>query len=45
MSPTSATNPGGEAQTRVVIELKKGADARVVEQLYEFTPLQQTFSS
>ncbi|MFO0833405.1 MAG: DNA gyrase subunit A [Phycisphaerales bacterium] len=36
---------GREAQTRVVIELKKGADARVVEkQLYEFTPLQQTFS-
>ncbi len=36
---------GREAQTRVVIELRKGADARVVEkQLYEFTPLQQTFS-
>jgi DNA gyrase subunit A len=36
---------GREAQSRIVIELKKGADARVVEnQLYEFTPLQQTFS-
>lgn len=36
---------GREAQTRIVIELKKGADAKVVEnQLYEFTPLQQTFS-
>ncbi|MBX3384788.1 MAG: DNA gyrase subunit A [Phycisphaeraceae bacterium] len=36
---------GREAQTRVVIDLKKGADPRVVEkQLYEFTPLQQTFS-
>ncbi|HYF15081.1 MAG TPA: DNA topoisomerase (ATP-hydrolyzing) subunit A [Phycisphaerales bacterium] len=36
---------GREAQTRIVIELKKGADARVVEnQLYEFTPLQATFS-
>lgn len=36
---------GREAQTRVVIELKKGADPRVVEkQLCEFTPLQQTFS-
>ncbi|HYE62666.1 MAG TPA: DNA gyrase subunit A [Phycisphaerales bacterium] len=36
---------GREAQTRIVIELKKGADPRVVEkQLYEFTPLQQTFS-
>jgi DNA gyrase subunit A len=36
---------GREARSRVVIELKKGADARVVEnQLYEFTPLQQTFS-
>jgi DNA gyrase subunit A len=36
---------GREAATRIVIELKKGADARVVEkQLFEFTPLQQTFS-
>lgn len=36
---------GREAQTRIVIELKKGADPAVVEnQLYEFTPLQQTFS-
>lgn len=36
---------GREAQTRIVIELKKGADPAVVErQLYEHTPLQQTFS-
>src|SRR5262245_25962581 len=36
---------GREAATRIVIELKKGADPGVVEkQLYEFTPLQQTFS-
>jgi DNA gyrase subunit A len=36
---------GREARTRIVIELKKGADPAVVEnQLYEFTPLQQTFS-
>lgn len=36
---------GRNAQSRVVIELKRGADARVVEnQLYQFTPLQQTFS-
>ncbi|MCL4743030.1 MAG: DNA gyrase subunit A [Phycisphaerales bacterium] len=36
---------GREAQTRIVIELKKGADPRVVEnQLFQFTPLQQTFS-
>lgn len=36
---------GREAQSRVVIELKKGADPRVVEnQLYQFTPLEQTFS-
>jgi DNA gyrase subunit A len=36
---------GREAQTRVVIELKRGVDPAVVEkQLYEFTPLQQTFS-
>ena len=34
-----------ENPTKVVIHLKKGADARVVEkQLYEFTPLQETFS-
>jgi len=36
---------GRQAQTRVVVELKKGADAQVVEnQLYQHTPLQQTFS-
>ncbi len=36
---------GREAQTRIVIELKKGADPRVVEnQLFEFTSLQDTFS-
>ncbi|MFG0327868.1 MAG: DNA gyrase subunit A [Phycisphaerales bacterium JB037] len=36
---------GRQAQTRIVIELKKGADASVVEnQLYQHTPLQQTFS-
>ncbi|HYE02160.1 MAG TPA: DNA gyrase subunit A [Phycisphaerales bacterium] len=36
---------GREARTRVVIELKRGADPAVVEnQLYEFTPLQMTFS-
>ncbi|MCB9845555.1 MAG: DNA gyrase subunit A [Phycisphaeraceae bacterium] len=36
---------GRAAQTRVVIELKKGADEGVVEnQLYQNTPLQQTFS-
>lgn len=36
---------GREAQTRIVIELKKGADPTVVEnQLYQFTPLQDTFS-
>jgi DNA gyrase subunit A len=36
---------GREAQTRIVIELKKGADPRVIEnQLYEFTQLQDTFS-
>lgn len=36
---------GREAQSRVVIELKRGADAGVVEkQLYQFTPLQQTFA-
>lgn len=34
-----------DAPTKVVLHLKKGADARVVEkQLYEFTPLQETFS-
>lgn len=32
-------------QSRIVIELKKGADATVVEkQLYQFTPLQSTIS-
>ncbi len=36
---------GREAQTRIVIELKKGADPRVIEnQLFEFTQLQDTFS-
>jgi len=36
---------GREAQTRIVVELKKGADPRIVEnQLYEFTSLQDTFS-
>ncbi len=36
---------GREAQTRIVVELKKGADPRVVEnQLYQFTSLQDTFS-
>jgi DNA gyrase subunit A len=36
---------GREAQTRIVIELKRGADSRVIEnQLYEFTQLQDTFS-
>ncbi len=36
---------GRDAQSRVVIDLKRGADAAVVEnQLYQFTPLQQTFS-
>jgi DNA gyrase subunit A len=36
---------GRNAQTRIVIELKKGADPGVVEnQLYQCTPLQQTFS-
>ena len=36
---------GRNARTRIVVELKRGADANVVEnQLYQFTPLQQTFS-
>ncbi len=36
---------GRQAQTRVVVELKKDADEGVVEnQLYQSTPLQQTFS-
>lgn len=36
---------GRNAQSRIVIELKKGADPGVVEnQLYQCTPLQQTFS-
>jgi len=35
---------GREAQTRVVVVLRKGADPEVVEkQLYEYTPLQSTF--
>ncbi|MFM1935455.1 MAG: gyrase subunit [Planctomycetota bacterium] len=36
---------GRDAQTRIVVVLKKNADPVVVEkQLYEFTPLQDTFS-
>jgi DNA gyrase subunit A len=36
---------GRDAQTRIVIEVKRGADPAVVEnQLYQYTPLQQTFS-
>jgi DNA gyrase subunit A len=36
---------GRDAQTRIVVVLKKNADPAVVEkQLYEFTPLQDTFS-
>ncbi|MFN0131508.1 MAG: DNA gyrase subunit A [Phycisphaerales bacterium] len=36
---------GREARTRVVVELKKNADPRVIEnQLYQFTQLQDTFS-
>ncbi|MFM8642945.1 MAG: DNA topoisomerase (ATP-hydrolyzing) subunit A, partial [Phycisphaerales bacterium] len=36
---------GRDAQTRIVVVLKKHADPAVVEkQLYEFTPLQDTFS-
>jgi len=36
---------GRNARTRIVVELKRGADPAVVEnQLYQFTPLQQTFS-
>ena len=36
---------GRNAQTRIVIELKKSGDPAVIEnQLYQFTPLQQTFS-
>ena len=36
---------GRAAQTRIVVELKKGADPAVVEnQIYQHTPLQQTFS-
>ena len=36
---------GRQARTRIVLELKKGASPEVVEnQLYQFTPLQQTFS-
>lgn len=34
-----------EVSCRVVVELKRGADPAVIEnQLYQFTPLQQTFS-
>ncbi len=36
---------GRDAQTRIVVVLKKNADPQVVEkQLYEFTPLQDTYS-
>ena len=36
---------GRDARTRIEVVLKKGADPDVVEnQLYEFTPLQSTFS-
>ena len=36
---------GRNARSRIVVELKKGADPAVVEnQLYQHTPLQQTFS-
>ncbi len=36
---------GRSAQTRIVVELKKGADPRVVEnQLFQFTSLRDTFS-
>ena len=36
---------GRNAQTRIVVELKRSGDPAVVEnQLYQFTPLQQTFS-
>jgi DNA gyrase subunit A len=36
---------GRNARTRIVLDLKKGASPEVVEnQLYQFTPLQQTFS-
>jgi DNA gyrase subunit A len=36
---------GRNAQTRIVVELKKGADPAVIEnQIYQHTPLQQTFS-
>ena len=36
---------GRTARSRIVLELKKGADPAVVEnQLYQHTPLQQTFS-
>ncbi|MBX3321717.1 MAG: DNA gyrase subunit A [Phycisphaeraceae bacterium] len=36
---------GRNAQTRIVLELKRGADARVVEnQIFQHTQLQQTFS-
>ena len=36
---------GRTRSTRIVVELKKGADPAVVEnQLYQHTPLQQTFS-
>ncbi len=36
---------GRKARTRIVVELKKGADADLVEnQLYQYTPLQSTVS-
>jgi DNA gyrase subunit A len=40
-----SNHSGRDAQTRIVITLKKGADPEVVERkLYEYTPLQSTFS-
>jgi DNA gyrase subunit A len=36
---------GRNAQTRILVELKRGADPHVVEkQIYRYTPLQSTFS-
>jgi DNA gyrase subunit A len=36
---------GRNAQTRILVELKRGADPNVVEkQIYRYTPLQSTFS-
>src|SRR5690606_32156500 len=43
---TDVRNESGRgAQTRIVCELRRGADPNVIEnQLYQFTPLQQTIS-